>query len=258
MENLENEIWRDVVGYEGIYQISSLGRIKSLDRPILQRGYIRIRKGVFISLKPTKRGYCRVGLRKNNKLENIFIHRIVCNSFLHNPKNKPQVNHINGIKNDNRFENLEWCTAKENMEHAGKMGFMVCTDKMRKDSADRLRLAKGLNNSVSKQVINTVTGEFFETINDASISIGMKSKTLYAQLNGQSKNKTNFKVLPKMESHNRITVKKIIENYPEIAKGLNNALNTLALETAIKQFAELTKLEYIFIKMNLAQIRNWL
>lgn len=116
------EVWKDIPNYKGLYQVSNLGRVKSLKRfrkgnPTLTPVKERILKSAL-----TNCGYVRFRLCKNNIFSNLSIHRLVAISFLKNPKKKPQVNHINGIKTDNRVENLEWCTAKENSKHAFKTG----------------------------------------------------------------------------------------------------------------------------------------
>lgn len=102
------EIWKDVKGYEGLYQISNLGKVKRLVS-------VKCKKERFLSItKDRKSGYCRVMLCKNNKTKRFLIHRLIAEHFIPNPENKPCIDHINGVKDDNRIENLRWCTYKEN------------------------------------------------------------------------------------------------------------------------------------------------
>lgn len=117
------EIWKDVKGYEGVYQVSNLGNVKSLDREVNSRyGGKRKVEGVLLKFLPDKDNYSRVNLKKNQKGKTILVHRLVAAAFIDNKENKPQVNHINGIKNDNNVENIEWVTLSENRRHAYDTG----------------------------------------------------------------------------------------------------------------------------------------
>lgn len=114
MVNIQEEIWKDVVGYEGYYKVSNLGRVKSLPRKEnSKRNWITIER--ILSDKVSNIGYVRVVFHDRKKHS---VHRLVMIAFVANPDNKPQVNHINGIRNDNRLVNLEWATSSENAKHA--------------------------------------------------------------------------------------------------------------------------------------------
>ena len=103
------EIWKDIEGYEGLYQISNLGKVKS----------IRFNKERLLKYDKST-SYLRIKLCKDGIETNYLIHRLVAKAFIPNPDNKPQVNHIDGIKTNNSVDNLEWCTASENQTHALK------------------------------------------------------------------------------------------------------------------------------------------
>lgn len=112
------EEWKDIKGYEGIYQVSNFGNIKSL-----------YGKEHLIKPFPRPNGYLGIMLYKNGKTHPRSIHRIVAETFISNPEDKEQVNHINGIKTDNTTNNLEWCTRKENMAHSWKNGLRQFSEK---------------------------------------------------------------------------------------------------------------------------------
>lgn len=117
-----NELWHDVPGYEGLYKVSSYGRIK--------------RNGRLKTFRVDRGGYYTVWLSKESEQKNYKVHRLVAQAFIPNPQNKLTVNHIDGNKQNNFVENLEWATHSENIIHANKMGLRTVTDAQRKAASD--------------------------------------------------------------------------------------------------------------------------
>ena len=117
---MKNEEWRDVVGYEGLYQVSDQGRVKSLERKVPKWDGERTVKERILKPAPTKYGYLQFNLYAGGKQKALTVHRLVCEAFHENPDNKQEVNHINENKTDNRACNLEWCTRTENCNHGSR------------------------------------------------------------------------------------------------------------------------------------------
>lgn len=103
------EIWKDIPGYEGVYLVSNKGNIKRISTNKILKPY-----------ENKRNGYLTINL-SNKGRKNLRIHRIVAKAFLPNPNNKPYINHIDGNKKNNNITNLEWCTQKENVDHAIKV-----------------------------------------------------------------------------------------------------------------------------------------
>ena len=124
LEDIEGEIWKDIKGYEGLYQVSNMGRIKSIGRYVKKKNSIVQRKKEKI-LKQRVHTRCKyreltIGLTKDGEIKTLSVHRLVALTFIPNSDNKPQVNHINENPLDNRIDNLEWVTAKENANYGNR------------------------------------------------------------------------------------------------------------------------------------------
>lgn len=113
---MADEKWKDVPGYEGLYQVSDFGRVKSLDRIDTENHF---RKGQIMKQKYL-RGYARVALRNGKHQKEYQVHRLVAIAFIPNPKNLPQVNHKDCNPGNNQVENLEWCDAKYNINYGDR------------------------------------------------------------------------------------------------------------------------------------------
>ena len=158
------ESWKDIEGYEGLYQVSSFGRVKRVTTG-------RILKGSKDSI-----GYLLVILYKNNIGSTKKIHRLVAEAFIPNPDNKPQVNHIDEDKTNNIVSNLEWMTAKENSNHGTRNG--------------RVSRSK----SIPIIAINIKTGEsqeFYGT-NECARQLGLSPSNISAVLKGRQKQTGGF------------------------------------------------------------------
>lgn len=114
-----NEIWKEITGYEGYFEVSNLGNFRSKDRQVKYKtDGLRNYPGKSLLTETIVEGYQRIVLMKEGVRRRFMCHRIVAQEFVPNPENKPFVNHINGIKADNRAENLEWVSQSENERHS--------------------------------------------------------------------------------------------------------------------------------------------
>ena len=168
------QIWKDISGYEGYYQISNFGKIKSLSR-ILKN---RLKKETILKQSVNNHGYVACELRFNNKSKRILVHRIIAEAFIENTHNKPFINHINGIKNDNRIENLEWVTHSENVKHAYDIGIK--------------KSKNGKNHYAAKIVLNLENGIFYDTLKEAAFFNNINYGTLKSALFFKTKYSKKF------------------------------------------------------------------
>lgn len=113
------EIWKDIKGYENLYQVSTLGNVRSF-KNYNGKGLVQVPH----NLKPQygRHDYYTVHLTKNKNYKNALIHRLVAETFIENPNKLPQVNHIDGNKYNNSVDNLEWCNCSYNIKHAYNLG----------------------------------------------------------------------------------------------------------------------------------------
>jgi len=169
------EIWKDAFGYEGSYMVSNLGRIKSVERKIADG---RLRKSIIMAQsKHCNDGYMQVCLRKNGASSVQKVHRIIAFTFISNPENKPTVNHINGVRDDNRVENLEWATVKENVQHS--------FDYLGRKSTWYKRF--GVDHPQTRQVLCITNGKKYLSPRDAASDLGLNHKCIRNVCCGQIK-----------------------------------------------------------------------
>ena len=169
------EIWKDIVGYEN-YQISNLGNVKSLN-------YSRTGKEKILRPGLSSDGYYHVFLCKNGEMRDFNVHRLVALSFIPNPDNKECVDHINGIRNDNRVENLRWCTNKENQN------FPLAKKNKSKSQINNPKKSKAILQ------IDKVTGEVineFPSAMEACRQLGIDQGSISHCCNGKYKTSGNY------------------------------------------------------------------
>lgn len=184
---MNNEVWKDIPKYEGIYQASSLGRIRSIDRFDGRNHWI---KGVIMSPSRNRNGYWGIRLFKEGRGKSFMLHRLIASAFL-GEEPRLDVNHKDGDKSNNSIVNLEWCTRAENLHHAytvlGRSG--VCKGKL------------GAQNKLSKPIdMFSLNGEFIRTFagaNEASRVMNIQqseiSKTAYGKRNHAGGYKWKYK-----------------------------------------------------------------
>lgn len=153
---MNEEVWKDIEGYEGLYQVSSWGRVRST-----------YRGGRILKSLVTTYGYLRVTLYKSNVGKCQFIHRLVAQAFIPNPQNKPEINHIDENKENNFVDNLEWVTTKENLNYGTR----------------NLRASK----SLSKPIICIETGIEYYGTHECARKMGLKPSNINKVLKGMLK-----------------------------------------------------------------------
>lgn len=180
------EIWKDIQGYDGLYQISNYGRFKRCNKTVRYNGksYKLFEKILYQGVGTS--GYLTVHLYGNGKRKTVQAHRLVAKAFIDNPLNKKYVNHKNGVKTNNHIENLEWVTPKENCDHAFQHGITTVS---RKITSERMKQKSGDKNHKSKSILNTLTLRRYQSITECANDIGINRQTLsYKLRNNQIEN----------------------------------------------------------------------
>jgi len=179
------EYWKPLPNFEKYYLISNLGNVKGLNYKS---------KGVAknLSLTRNRQGYVRIKLQVDKKPFVIFVHRLVALTYIPNVDNKKEVNHINGIKDDNRIENLEWVTPKENMKHAKDFGLL------KNRVIDKSKIRRGYNlKSLWKPIIQIGSDgkviKEFDSISIAAKELNLSSSKISAVCSGKRFKTGGFK-----------------------------------------------------------------
>jgi hypothetical protein len=169
------EIWKDIEGYEGLYQVSNLGRVKSLQSRWERREKV-------LRINNLEKKYIQLSLHKLGNKKNMYVHRLVAKAFIPNELNALEVNHKDGNKSNNNVNNLEWCTHLENMRH--------CFDNNLRPSSDFQK--QKMSEIKSRAVIDSVTGIIYKSLTEASIIYSISQPYLSQMLSGIYPNKTNL------------------------------------------------------------------
>lgn len=175
------EIWKDIEGYEGMYQVSNMGRVRALDRVKPNSGG-QIAKGHILPQSDNGHGYRFVSLWKFNKGRRFYVHRLVASAFIPNPSNLPIINHKDENKSNNRYENLEWCTQKYNINYGNHM-------KRLKESY----IANGNNRPIDVYDKNGAFLKTFDCSNEVCKELGVHRRGLYLVCQGVAKSYKGYR-----------------------------------------------------------------
>jgi len=202
-----DEIWKDIEGYGGLYQVSNIGRVKALER----RQFNNLTKtfSVFkekIMIQSIIRRYLCVSLTKNGKPKTYRVHRLVAGNFIKNTENKPCIDHINTINTDNRVENLKWCTIGENNNnpltkskisiaqkgHKRNFGIKRTDDFKKKISVTHTNHPKKSKSVLQIDIVTESIIKEFPSVNEVQRVLGFKSANIAATCRKDFRHKTAY------------------------------------------------------------------
>ena len=165
------EVWKDIEGFEGRYQVSNLGEVRSLDQQCWNGHVFFLKRGRVLKQKMSTSGYMRVSLGKDNDR---YVHRLVAGAFLPNADGLPQVNHKDENKLNNRVENLEWCTSLYNMHYGNAVA-------VREEKLKRTHISN------RRPVINLSTGTVYPSVTEAADKEGVHFMSISSCIRGKAK-----------------------------------------------------------------------
>ena len=167
--NMDKEVWKAIPGYEGFYEASTHGRIRSVDRTAIGRwGNEIFVKSHILRCNNVHNGYQQVKFCINGVREQPSVHRLVAKTFIPNPRNLPQVNHKDGNPSNNCIDNLEWCTASENAKH-------------------RCHVLRHFGGRKARKVLCIDTGVIYENSHHASLELGVNEMNIYRVCRGKGR-----------------------------------------------------------------------
>lgn len=172
------EEWRDVVGYEGLYQVSNLGRVKGVARKVNRNGHMVSVPERFLNQNDNTNGYLRVSLSKSNHVKQVFVHRLVAEAFVDNPEGYKYIDHLDNDRHNNKPDNLVWCTQSENIAAAYSRGRRKYVP-MSKEA--RARVTK----KIAKPVVRS-DGKIYPSVTSAARDLGVTMAMVSHVLNGRA------------------------------------------------------------------------
>jgi hypothetical protein len=184
------EIWKTIPNFEN-YEVSNIGNVKRKEGlSVNKRNKV---SETILNKRYDKDGYLRVNIRDGYTRKTKSIHRLVCNAFIPNPENKLQINHKNGIKDDNRVENLEWCTNSENMKHTFEKLNNKIWSSLSGTENEKVLVKEKIKKSLSCREVECIeTGEIFYSASEAGRVKNLSSSIIYKCCSGKTSNYNGF------------------------------------------------------------------